>query len=237
MRIALLAACTREIESLVREIGLPFPLKPCLGAGGIGRRGAAGSRPPFLTLGAFKGNEIAAVVTGVGKVRAAFTTQFVIDSFGPDRIILTGTAGALSPAVEPLDLVLPSRVLAFDVRPRPVWLETDVRAAAGLRRVVGETLPGTAVHEGALISGDRPLLKASERDRAASRFNALAVDMEAAAAVETAAANGVGLLALKAVTDRADESGTVDFKANLAAAARLLGKLFHHYLEEGAPLR
>ena len=44
--------------------------------------------------------------SGVGKVYAAMTTQWLIQEFQPSAVLFTGVAGALNPSYEVGDIVL-----------------------------------------------------------------------------------------------------------------------------------
>lgn len=53
---------------------------------------------------------------GVGKIRAAASTQYAICTWRPDFYIVMGTAGAVDPALQELDLIWASQTLITDFR-------------------------------------------------------------------------------------------------------------------------
>jgi adenosylhomocysteine nucleosidase len=233
MKVAILAAFRKEVEDLARDVGAPLSGKET-----PPRRELV---PFFRRSALFAGRQLLFAITGIGKVPAASCCQFVIDTFRPDLILHCGTAGALADGVSPLDMVVAERTLAFDQGPAsPTWWETDGERISGLLRAARHAsgnCGGGSVLRGGIVTGDRPVLAGADRRSLAARFDALAVDMEAAAVVQTASVNGVSALVLKAVTDRADEGAEGDFKKNLEPAARLIRGAILRYVEKEAALR
>ena len=57
-------------------------------------------------VGHLHGQEVVAVLSGIGKVAAATTATLLIERFGVQRIVFTGVAGGLGPGVKVGDVVL-----------------------------------------------------------------------------------------------------------------------------------
>ncbi len=95
----------------------------------------------------------------------------------------------------------------------------------GIRARAGDTPHVPAVHFGPIVTGD--VFVASERVRAdlASRFGALAADMESGAMVQVAERYGVGWLVVRAVSDLAGRDGAIDFTVFLDDAAHTAAAL------------
>lgn len=160
--------------------------------------------------------------TGVGKVRAAAGVQAAADLFRPALVIICGTAGALSKKIRPLDLVVAEKLLQHDTGPKdPEWTMLEPNVADRLEEASRITLDGTgqSIHRGGLVTGDQPVLSKREGTVLAKRFGALAVDMEAAAALVVCRANGLPMGVIKAITDSADRKGIGDFKKNVKEGA------------------
>ena len=68
------------------------------------------------------------------------------------------------------------------------------------------------LHLGKLVTAPRVVAAASEKRRLGEQTGALAVDMESAAVAQCAAAAGVPMVALRAITDSADENLPLDFE-------------------------
>jgi adenosylhomocysteine nucleosidase len=135
--------------------------------------------------------------TGDGPKRAASGAARFLERHRPAAVIGAGLAGALSPGLSVGDIVA-SRRVRFEVgdtaTPDPRLLERAL--AAGAR-------PGT------LVTVDRPVVSAAAKAAlaatAAGGENALAVDMESAAWAREAAERGVPYIAVRAISDTADE--------------------------------
>ena len=68
--------------------------------------------PYHFYKGRLSGKDVVLVRAGVGKCNAAACTQALIDRFQPSYIFNTGIAGAISPEVQIMDLVI-SRTRVF----------------------------------------------------------------------------------------------------------------------------
>ncbi len=190
--------------------------------------------PARITRTILEGEEIVLAVTGIGKVPAALACQAVIDRFGPERIVLIGTAGSLSPQLGPGELIVADRVVAIDTGPLiPSWIETDSTLTSALIEACGEEDPKAEVHRGGLITRDQPLLDARERMAVEQRWKALAVDMEAAAVAHAARANNIPLGIVKAITDRADKEAEAAFRQNLDSAAKRISRVLLCFFQKG----
>jgi adenosylhomocysteine nucleosidase len=114
------------------------------------------------------------------------------------------------------------RLLQHDTGPdEPGWIHLEPSYLDSMETASRTALAGSphAVSRGGLITGDRPVLDARERNALARRFDALAVDMEAGAAAAVSLANGIPFAAIKAITDSADGSGKKDFKKHVHQGA------------------
>ena len=67
--------------------------------------------------GQIEGMEVAALFSGVCKVNAAIASQLLIDVFGADLIINSGTAGGMAPGLAIFDTVISTEVCYHDVAP------------------------------------------------------------------------------------------------------------------------
>lgn len=196
--------------------------------------------------------EVVAVLSGIGKVAAASAATVLIEHFGVDEIVLTGTAGGLAEGVAVGDVVVAQSFVQHDMDASPLFprylvpgygqpefatgREQSSRLLAAARWVVarGATLLGAGtlrefglqhprVHVGLIASGDRFVATAAES--AALRTGlpaALAVEMEGAAVAQVCADFQVPLAAWRTISDRADDQAHVDF-------TRFVGRVASHY--------
>jgi adenosylhomocysteine nucleosidase len=146
-------------------------------------------------------HQVEVVLTGIGKAccELIFNNDQLPAAVQPDLVISSGLAGALKDSLEPGDLVVAkkSRTLRNDanVDVDPAFLE---RASAA-----GATLLET------LVTVDRIVPTAEEKARLA--FFGEAVDMESALILAHFAKLGIPVLALRAISDAANEDLPLDF--------------------------
>jgi adenosylhomocysteine nucleosidase len=159
------------------------------------------------------GSELLAVVSGIGKVRAAQAATLLLEG-GARGLLVVGTCGGLRGHLGPGTLVHCTRAVQTDlavregreVAPSPDWL------AAWQDQV-----PGRA---GWFLTADRPVLSTWRRIRLARAFAGDCVaDMETAAIAAVAEAAGTPWAALRAVTDRANLAGAASFRRHYAEQA------------------
>lgn len=192
-------------------------------------------------VGHWRGHEVVAVLSRVGKVAAATTAAALIERFGVDRIVFTGTAGGLAEGVRVGDLVVADAFMQHDMDASPLFPRFEVplygqsrfAVDAGLSRALAQAarsavaapmvtlgadavaefgLGAPRVHQGLIVSGDR--FVATSAESAALRAalpDALAVEMEGAAVAQVCHDYGLPFAAVRTVSDRADDAAHVDF--------------------------
>jgi adenosylhomocysteine nucleosidase len=174
--------------------------------------------------GHLHGQPVVAVLSRIGKVAAATTAALLIDRFKVDRIVFTGVAGGLAPGVARGDVVIATSFLQHDLDASPIFTKwevplyglerfaTDAALTAQLADAVHRALPGTRVHRGLVVSGDRFVATTSESRALQSALpDALAVEMEGAAIAQVCHDFGVPFAAVRTVSDRADDEAHGDF--------------------------
>ncbi|HZY17287.1 MAG TPA: 5'-methylthioadenosine/adenosylhomocysteine nucleosidase [Ramlibacter sp.] len=174
--------------------------------------------------GRLHGQEVVAVLSRIGKVAAATTATLLVERFAADRIVFTGVAGGLGPGVEVGHVVVADGFLQHDLDASPLFprhevplygisrFPTDPALTARLAAAAARALPGTPVHRGLVVSGDRFVATGAEsRALQAALPDALAVEMEGAAIAQVCHDCGVAFAAVRTVSDRADDQAHVDF--------------------------
>lgn len=97
--IGIIGAMDREVESIKDALYEPFTER------------IAGAD---FTVGIYMGLRVVAVVSGIGLVNAACTTQCMIDRYAPDSIIFSGISGSLNQIVGVDDIVVGKTLLYSD---------------------------------------------------------------------------------------------------------------------------
>ncbi|QBM30371.1 5'-methylthioadenosine/adenosylhomocysteine nucleosidase [Hydrogenophaga pseudoflava] len=200
-------------------------------------------------VGHLHGQDVVAVLSGIGKVSAATTATLLIDRFKVQRIVFTGVAGGLGPGVKVGDVVLARSFLQHDMDASPLFprhevplygrarFEADAALADALELACERmlhSLPqqlGTStvdafglqaprLHQGLLISGDRFVATTAESVALQRGLpDALAVEMEGAAFAQVCHDFGVPLAVVRTISDRADDAAHVDFPRFLREVA------------------
>ena len=174
--------------------------------------------------GHLHGREVVAVLSRIGKVAAAATAAVLIERFKVDRILFTGVAGGLAPGVNRGDVVIADAFLQHDLDASPIFpkyevplygtdrFATDPAWTGELAGAVRRALPGTRVHRGLVVSGDRFVATTAEsRALQVALPDALAVEMEGAAIAQVCRDFGIPFAAVRTVSDRADDEAHGDF--------------------------
>lgn len=159
---------------------------------------------------------ILAVVSGVGKVRAAHAASALVAAGARRALLVVGTCGGLKRALVPGALVHCTVAAQVDLAVRE---GREVPSDPGLRAAWGAVAPG---FEGWFLTADRPVLSPWRRLRLARAFAGPCVaDMETAAVAGVARAAGVPWASLRAVTDRATFLGAREFRRHYPTCAGL----------------
>lgn len=174
--------------------------------------------------GRLEGVPAVVVKCGVGKVNAALCVQVLADRFGVTCVINTGVAGSLDAAIGIGDIMVstdavehdydvsplgyaPGQVPGFDVLAFPA--DPVLRTTA--LRAVAQAAPDVRAFEGRVASGDQFIAGRDQRERITSVFQARCAEMEGAAIAHAAYVNGLPFVVIRAISDRADGSSTMDY--------------------------
>ncbi len=189
--------------------------------------------------GTLNGKKVSIACAGVGKVNAALCTTVLISILGCNRIINTGVAGALSPDLKPLDLVVADRLVQYDMDTSAVGDPVGYLSGAGLNRIYLESdsdlraalmsraaAEGVPCRAGMIATADRFVASSEQKSEIRAAFPDAAVcEMEGAAVAQVCTLFHVPCLILRAVSDCADGSSSMDyptFKVRAAATSASL---------------
>lgn len=206
--IAIICAMNVELEEILRRME------------NVRQEQCAGVQ---VHLGTLEGQQVAAVVCGVGKVSAALCTQMLISRYQPSALFHSGIAGGVSPHLKPMDVVvareLTYRDMAEDIKRS--WLPcggvflADAKLSTLLRQAAPEALVGC------MATGDLFLESREEKLRLQQDFNALCADMESAAVAQVCVVNQVPFAVLRCISDLGDDEARGDYECFEQRAAHL----------------
>lgn len=172
------------------------------------------------------GKDVVIVRSGIGKVNAAACTQILVDDFKADYIINTGIAGSLKAEIDIADVVISSDVLHHDMDATgfgyplgqiPRMDTLSFAADERLIKLAGEAcknaVPEIGVHVGRVVSGDQFISDKAVKERISSNFDGFCTEMEGAAIAQVSYLNKVPFVILRTISDKADDSATMDYPA------------------------
>ncbi|WP_307974819.1 5'-methylthioadenosine/adenosylhomocysteine nucleosidase [uncultured Parolsenella sp.] len=181
--------------------------------------------------GMLEGVSVVVVKCGVGKVNAAMCAQALVSVLGCNRIINTGVAGSLDNRIEIGDIVVSTDAVEHDMDVTAlgyapgehpdlhlVAFEADTALRSAVVVAAGE-LDGVNVFEGRVCSGDQFIGSAAAKERIVSTFGGMCCEMEGAAIAHACHVAGVPFVVVRAISDKADDSGNVDYPTFEKAAA------------------
>lgn len=153
--------------------------------------------------------DVSITCAGIGAQAAANATEATIQQVHPELIVSVGFAGAVDPALGIGAVVMPSAI---------------IDANSGRRF---STFRG----EGVLVSASG-IATAEEKVALRDKYQALAVDMEAATVAERASAHGLQFMAIKSISDTAattlpDVGRFVRKNGEFATAQFVFHMIFH----------
>ena len=192
--------------------------------------------------GVLCGKEVVVVRSGIGKVNAGICAQILVDRFHVDTLINTGIAGSLDAKIDIGDLVISTDALHHDMDAVNFGYEPgqiprmDVLAFPADEELVKKAVeanqkanPEIHTFTGRVASGDQFIAAGDVKDRIAEGFHPLCVEMEGAAIAQVAYLNKVSYVIIRAISDKADNSATMDYptfeKQAIAHSVRLMKEL------------
>lgn len=174
--------------------------------------------------GMLSGCPVVVVRSGVGKVNAALCAQILVDDFHTDVIVNTGIAGSLQAKIDIGDIVISSDTLQHDMDATgfgyPVGVipqmdcsvfRADDRLIQLAKECCDEVNPDIHSFVGRVVSGDQFISDKMKKQWLVDQFSGFCTEMEGAAIAQAAYRNEVPFLIIRAISDKADDSATMDY--------------------------
>jgi adenosylhomocysteine nucleosidase len=153
----------------------------------------------------YRHDNVVATCCGPTAVNAAASTNVLVETYAPEMLISVGFSGSLLSHCRVPDIIVPAQVIDSD---------------SGKSY---NTICGTGV----LVTTNK-VAGTIEKAQLASRWSAVAVDMEAAAVAEIAQARGCQFAAVKAISD--DASTEMDFIGRFVEPSGFRTRAFLAYI-------
>jgi adenosylhomocysteine nucleosidase len=191
-----------EGKSIGLIIAMPEEVRPIARRLGRYRKERIG-RFPFYRFN-LDGRQIDLVQSGMGRERAAAAASALIAAFRPGLLVSAGLGGGVREGLATGDVVLAGKVMSL---PGETITGTIAIDNGRLLRDLAESLPGRdfRILDGCIITGTG-ILRKQEADRLlpGSLGNPV-LDMETVAVAEAASREAIPFVALRAISDAADE--------------------------------
>ena len=180
--------------------------------------------------GKLEGKEVVVVRSGIGKVNAAMCTQILADIYSVTGVVNTGIAGSLKAEIDIGDIVLSSDALQHDMDATGFGYEPGqiprvetlaFKADEGLINLAEECCsrvnPDIHTFVGRVVTGDQ-FISDKEKKWLTDTFGGYCTEMEGAAIAQACYLNSIPFLIVRAISDKADDSASVDYPAFEAKA-------------------
>lgn len=178
----------------------------------------------IFNKGLINNKELVVVKSGIGKVNAAMCTQILATYFKVDTVINTGVAGSLRNEINIGDVVVSIDALQHDMdasgfgykpgvipRMKTSIFEADKKLIDAAEAACKKAVPEIGVFRGRVVSGDQFITDKAVKERLIDLFDGSCTEMEGAAIAQAAYLNNIPFLIIRAISDKADDSATMDY--------------------------
>ncbi len=181
----------------------------------------------LVHTGKLKNQEVVVMTTGVGKVKAAASIQYLLDHFPVDTVIFAGMAGSVNPEVKVGDIVISQEVVQHDFdlagkgkvdEMKTPWFEADPGLIDLAVKASHELGFGENCHVGKILTGDQAIIDSKKRQWLWDTFCGDCVEMEGAAVASVCSQSNIPFVLIRAITDLADGNTQNDFRRTMRKA-------------------
>jgi adenosylhomocysteine nucleosidase len=182
--------------------------------------------------GVIEGKDVVIVKCGVGKVNAGICANILINRFGCTMVINTGVAGSLDNRIDIGDIVVSVDAVQHDMNAESLGFQKGEIPYTGLLAIpadeamrtaaveaIHEAAPDVHIFEGRVCTGDQFISSKEQKAAIVSNFGGLCCEMEGAAIAQACYLNNTPFVIIRAISDKADDSGSVDYGTFVAEAA------------------
>ena len=170
------------------------------------------------------GKDVVVVRSGIGKVNAGICAQILVDKFGVEVLINTGIAGSLDAAIDIGDMVISTDLVEHDMdavafgyplgqipRMDVLAFPADPDLVKKAKEANEEANPEIKTFTGRIVSGDQFVASAEVKERLVANFQGRCTEMEGAAIAHAAYLNKISCVIIRAISDKADNSASMDY--------------------------
>lgn len=182
--------------------------------------------------GDLNGKQVILTKSGIGKVAAAVATTLLLDTFSPDTVINTGSAGGFDQALNVGDIVISTEVRFHDVDLTAFGYEIGqmaqlpaafqaTPALIDIAEQAAKTLPNLNIIKGLICTGDIFMADPAKTEVARTNFPSMAAcEMEAAAIAQVCFQFSIPFVIIRSLSDIAGKKSELSFEEFLPVAAK-----------------
>ncbi len=227
MKIGIIGAMDQEVKILKEKMEAPMSWE---------RAGV------LFVSGTLGKHDVIVVRSGIGKVAASVTTSLLIQQYGVNMVINTGSAGGIGEGLQVGDVVFSEKLAYFDVdvtgfgyeygqlpAGMPLYFEASKYIINEMKKAAEKT--GQQVRSGLIVTGDSFVNSPEKIAEIKSHFpEALACEMECAAIAQTARQFNIPFLVVRAISDTADHQATMSFDEFIDEAGKRSAEMVIEFL-------
>ena len=227
MKIGIIGAMDQEVKILKEKMSAPISWE---------RAGV------LFVSGTLGKHDVIVVRSGIGKVAASVTTSLLIQQYGVNMVINTGSAGGIGEGLKVGDVVFSEKLAYFDVdvtgfgydygqlpAGMPLYFEASQYIIDEMKKAAQKT--GQQVRSGLIVTGDSFVNSPEKIAEIKSHFpEALACEMEGAAIAQTARQFNIPFLIIRAISDTADHQATMSFDEFIDEAGKRSAEMVIEFL-------
>lgn len=172
--------------------------------------------------------EVIVVKCGIGKVNAGRCVQILADKFDVSAVVNTGIGGGIGDGLKVADIVIGNELVQhdFDVsgfgyakgymfsgdKDKPTVYKCDSELLEKLKSASKECLDENRIKVGRIATGDVFVSDFDKKKEIKETFDAMVCEMEGGAIAQTAVANGLAYVVVRAISDLADGSASESYE-------------------------
>jgi len=215
MKIAIMGAMVEEITPLLKALGEHTKTEY---AGNV------------YYEARYKNLDLIIAYSKIGKVFSTLTATTMIEKFGAGKLLFSGVAGGINPALKIGDLIAATSLCQHDVDitafghpdgfipEGKLFIKSDDALLAIAKEVASEM--DKRLLEGVIATGDQFVASQERKDWIASTFNADALEMEGGSVAVVCDALDIPFFILRAISDTADMDAGFNFDTFLESSAK-----------------
>jgi adenosylhomocysteine/aminodeoxyfutalosine nucleosidase len=178
----------------------------------------------------YKGLDLVIAYSKIGKVFSTLTATTMIERFGAEKLLFTGVAGGINPALKVGDLIAATKLCKHDVDivafghpygfipEGKLFIQSDNKLLEIAKDVAKEI--GKPLLEGIIATGDQFVANEEKKEWIQKTYNADALEMEGASVAVVCDALNVPFFILRAISDVADMDAGFSFDEFLESSAK-----------------